>query len=91
MHVADIALNPAFPNIATVGYLQFVLAVTIVTVERSFSDMRQVKTRLRSRLEENTVDQAMYVCIEGPPTLSDNKLDTIVTHLKNMKPRRLNA
>ena len=82
MHLADIALNAAFPNIATLAYLQFALPVTTATVER---------TRLRSWLEANTLDQAMCVCIEGPPMPSNNELDTIVTHWKNMKPRRLNV
>ena len=77
--------------IATLAPLQLVLPVTTATVERSFSDMRQVKTRLRSRLGENTLDQAMRVCIEGPPTLSEDELDTNVTHWKNMKPRRLSV
>ena len=63
---------------ATLASLQFALSVTTVTVKRSFSStcMRQVKTRLWSWLGENTLDQAMRVCTEGPPTLSDSKLDT---------------
>ena len=76
--------------IATLASMQLVLPVTTATVECSFSDMRQVKTRLMSRLGENTLDQAMRMCIEGPPTLSDDELDTNVSHWKNMKPRRLN-
>ena len=89
--LTDSTLNSAFPNLATLASLHLVLPVITVTVERSFSDMRQMKTRLRSQLGENTLDQAMRVCIKGPPTLSDDKLDTIVTHWKNMKPRRLNV
>ena len=60
----------------------YILPVTKAAVECSFSDTRQVKTRLRSHLGENTLDQAMPVCIEDPSKLSDDKLATIVTHSK---------
>ena len=89
--LTDSTLNAAFPNLATLASLQLVLPVTTATVERSFSDMKLVKTRLRSRLGENTLDQAMRVCIEGPPTLSEDELDNIVTLWKDMKPRRLSV
>ncbi len=51
--------------------------------------MKLVKTRLRSRLSEETLDQAMRVCIEGPEKLSYRELETIVEHWKNQKKRRL--
>ena len=58
----------------------YISPVTEVTVECSFSVVRQVKTRLRRRLGENTLDQAMLVCVEDPSTLSDDELVVIVTH-----------
>ena len=51
-----------------------------------FSDIKLIKTRLRSRLSEDTLDQAMRVCIEGPEKLSDEELDLIVNHWKEQKP-----
>ena len=89
--LTDSTLNAAFPNLATLASLHLVLPIITATVERSFSDMRHEKTRLRSWLGENTLDQAMRVCIEGPHTLSDDKRDTIVTHWKKMKSRILNV
>ena len=75
-------MNSAFPNLLLyIASLQLVyMPVTKVTVESSFSVVRQVKTRLRSHLGENTLDQAMHVYIEDPSTLSDDKLAVIVTH-----------
>ena len=70
--LTDSTLNVPFPNLATLASLHLVLQVTAATVERSFSDMRQVKTTLRSRIGENTLDQAMHVCIEGPPVVKVN-------------------
>ena len=52
-------------------------------------DMRLVKTKLRSRLGENTLDQVMRVCIEGPDRLSDEDLEAIVNHWKEQRPRRI--
>ncbi len=44
----------------TMNAISLVLPVTTGTVERSFSDMKLVKTRLRNRLGEDTLDQAMH-------------------------------
>ncbi len=52
--------------------------------------MKLVKTRLRSRLSEETLDQAiMRVCIEGREKLSYRELETMVEHWTNQKKRRL--
>ena len=51
-----------------------------------FSDIKLIKTQLRSRLSEDTLDQAMRVCIEGPEKLSDEELDLIINHWKEQKP-----
>ena len=47
------------------------------TVERSFSSIKLVKTRLRSQLGCDTLDQALKVCIEGPERLTDESLEVI--------------
>lgn len=71
------------------GYISVVLPITTVSVERSFSDMKLVKTRLRGRLGEGTLDQAMHICIEGPVKLSDDDLECIGQHWKEQKNWRL--
>ena len=63
----------------------FILPVTTITVERTFSDMKMFKTRLRSRLGEDTLDYALRVCIEGQDTLDDEKLECIISHWKHQK------
>ena len=52
-------LKDCFPNLEHLASICVVLPVTTATVERSFSDMKLVETRLRSRLSEDTHDQAM--------------------------------
>ncbi len=66
-----------------------VLPVTTATVERSFSDMKLIKTRLRNRLGESTLDQTMRISIEGQDKISENSLDNIIQHWKEQKNRKL--
>lgn len=44
--------------------------------------MKLTKTRIQSRLGEDTVDQTLRPCIEGPPTLSDEDIDSVMRNLK---------
>ena len=48
--------------------MNFFLALPIGTasVERSFSHLKMIKTRLRSRLSDCSVAQAMRIAIERP-------------------------
>ena len=71
-------LYPAFPNLVQLAALSLVLPVTTATVERTFSDMKLTKPQLRSRLGEDTLDQTLRLCTEGPPTLSGEDIDSVV-------------
>ena len=82
-------LKAAFPNLVLLVTIASTLPVSTATVERSFSDMKLIKTRLRNRLGDQTLDHAMRVCIEGPETLSSTDLDEIIQHWKAQKPRRI--
>ena len=66
-----------------------VLPVTTATVERTFSSMKLIKTRLRSRMGESTLDHAMRVCIEGPERLSNDTLEEVIQNYKQSKKRKL--
>ena len=63
--LASSDLVAGFPNLASLARLAVVLPVTTATVERSFSDMKLIKTRLRSRLGEETLNHTMQISIEG--------------------------
>ena len=71
-------ITTAFPNLAKVAAIVNVLPVTTTTVERSFSAMKLIKTRLRSTLGE-----------EGPDQLSDDILESVVDHYKSVKKPKL--
>ena len=82
-------IRAAFPNLVTLASLAITLPVTTATLERSFSDMKFIKTRLRNRLGKETLDQTMRICIEGPDILNDDGLKDIVAHCKGKKSRLL--
>ena len=66
-----------------------VLPVTTATVERSFSDMKLIKTRLRSRLGEETLNHTMRISIEGLDKLNSEDLNSIIQYWKEKKTRKL--
>ena len=78
---------PAFPNLSNLASILMALPVTTATVERTFSTMKLVKTILRSRMGEDTLD--LRICVEGPDSLSADTLDAVVDHYKSSKKRRL--
>ena len=50
----------------------FTLPIGIASVERSFSQMKMIKTRLRNRLTDVTLAQLMKTAIEGSDHTSIN-------------------
>ena len=79
----------AVTNLWKLAAILELLPVTTATVERTFSSMKLIKTRLRSRMGENTLEHTMRICIEGPDQLSNDTLEAVVDHCKGAKKRRL--
>ena len=79
----------AVTNLWKLAAILELLPVTTATVERTFSSMKLIKTRLRSRMGENTLEHTMRICIEGPDQLSNDTLEAVVDHYKGAKKRRL--
>ena len=62
------------------------------TVERMFINMKLMKTRLRSRMGEDTLDYiqcASALKALSPDHLSDDTLEALVDHYKGAKKRKL--
>ena len=70
-----------FPNIFKLLDILLTLPVGTATVEHSFSQMKMVKTRLRSRLNDVNLARLMRIAIEGPQ-LSTTDFSEIVDILK---------
>ena len=77
-----------FPNLSTLSTICLSMPVATASVERSFSQMKLIKTRLRNRMGERSLSNLMKITIESPEKLSDNDLDEII-NIWNRKPRRI--
>ena len=77
-----------FPNIKILLTIAMVPPVSTATVERSFSEMKQIKDRLCIRLLPASMFKLVVIAIEGPP-LHEVDFDTVLALWKAMKPRRL--
>ena len=60
------AYTEIFPEIFKLLNTLLVLPVGTATFERSFSQMKLVKTRLRSRISDSNLPKFMHIAIEGP-------------------------
>ena len=81
-------LSAAFPNLVKLVIL-IVLPVTTATAEWTFSSMKLIKTRLWSRMGENTLEHAMCICIEGRDQLPNDTLEVVIDHYKHAKRQKL--
>ena len=55
-----------FPEIFKLLNILLALPVETATVERSFGEMKLVKTRFRNRLSDSNLSRLMRIAIEGP-------------------------
>ena len=66
-----------FPEIFKIMNILLVIPVGTASVERSFSQMKMIETRLCNRLADTTLAQLMQIAIEGPE-LGDADFDKIL-------------
>ena len=81
------AYKRIFPNTFSLFQILQVIPVGTATVERSFSDLKMIKTRLRNRLSDSNLDKLMKIGIEGPSTISDIDFEEIVDVFSKNKRR----
>ncbi len=77
-----------FPNLSKIASICLTLPVSTASVERSFSQMKLIKTRLWNSLYEGTLSHLMRIAIDSPDKLTDEHLVEIV-NVWNRKPRRI--
>ena len=86
--VTNAMLVLMFPNLNALVNICLAIPVSTASVERSFSQMKMIKTRLRSRIGASSLSQLTKIAIESPEKLSDDDLEQIVK-VWNRKPRRI--
>ena len=77
-----------FPNLSALSNVCLSIPVTTASVERSFSQMKLIKTRLRNRIGEKSLSYLMKIAIESPAKLTDEDLENIIDVWKR-QPRRI--
>ena len=77
-----------FPNECMSAAILEILPVTIATVARTFSSIKLIKTRLRSRMGDDTLQHTMRIWIEGPDHLTDEILEQNLDNYRTIKKRK---
>ena len=81
-------IKTLFPNLSKIGAICLSIPVTTASVERSFSQMKLIKTRLRSSLNDKSLSNLMKIALESPDELTDSHLEEVV-NVWNTKSRRI--
>ena len=68
------------PNLHKVACCCLSLPIGTASVERSFSQMKLIKTRLRNRLGELSLSRLMKIAIACPETLFDSDLEEVYSY-----------
>ena len=61
----------------------------IVGVERSFSTMNRLCSRLRQRLTSDHLHHLLLIAQEGPEIITRAQLQEIIYHWHSQRPRRI--
>jgi len=64
--------------LSKIGTICHSIPVTTASVERSFSQMKLIKTRLRSCLNDRSLSNLMKIALESLAELTDSNLEGIV-------------
>ena len=73
--VTNETLISMFPNLNTLANICLTIPIGTALVERSFSQMKMIKTLLRSCRGEKSLSHLMKIAIESPEKLSDSDLE----------------
>ena len=67
-----------FPNLQKIASIGLSLPVSTASIERSFSEMKQIKTCLRNSLTEGQLTQLMWIAIEHPDQHTKDEIEVIL-------------
>lgn len=71
-----------FPNMVILLELAIICPISNATVERLFTFLKLVKTKLRNQIGDETLDKVLRIKTEAPEHLSEVQLETLVNNFK---------
>ncbi|CAF4995676.1 unnamed protein product, partial [Rotaria magnacalcarata] len=80
--VQDGMLKNIYPQLSLAAEIFLIAPISTATVERDFSTMNRILTKLRNRLTTKHVDQLMRISMEGANTLNEEMKDEINNYWK---------
>ena len=86
--VCNDMMRTLFPNLCKIATITLSIPVSTASVERSFSQMKLIKARLRSSQNDKSLSHHMKIAIESPAELTDSHLKKVVD-VWNRKNRRI--
>ena len=81
-------LKPVFPNLNTLAGIAWTFPISTESIQRSFSQMKLMKTKLHSSLSESSLSHLINIGMGSPDSLADGNLKDIVD-VWNRKCRRI--
>ena len=64
--IHETALEELYPNCLKLLYLLTIFPISAACVERLFSKMKLVKTRLQNQLKQSTLESLLRIAMESP-------------------------
>ncbi|KAI8516309.1 hypothetical protein Bbelb_048900 [Branchiostoma belcheri] len=86
--LADATLGRLYSNMRLLASVLMVIPVSTADSERSFSTLKRVKTRLRSRLSTSVLNHLLTISIDGPHVDAFD-FDSAVTKWGSLRNRRI--
>ena len=71
-------MRTLFPNLCKIATINLSIPVSIASVERSFSQMKLIKTRIRSSFNDKSFSHLIKITIESPAELTGSHLKEVV-------------
>ena len=83
----DQICNDLHPGCIYLLKLSLMFPLSVACVERSFSKMKLIKTRLRNQLGQSSLDSLLRISTESPQHFQDNEYELFVDELNRLNPK----
>ena len=83
----DYVCKSLYPSCMLLLELSLLFPLSVACVERVFSKMKLIKTRLRNKLSQVSLDSLIRISTEGPDEFTDNEYEFFVDELKRLNPK----